>query len=89
MSILDTKHDDTLVDFTFDHELVIDRQSVETTETPIVEKHRRASEGGRVARFFAAMRERNFERNASSYFAGQPALYQDYRAALARRDNTQ
>ena len=58
MSILDTKHDDTLVDFTFDHELVIDRQSVETTETPIVEKHRRASEGGRVARFFAAMRER-------------------------------
>jgi hypothetical protein len=42
-----------------------------------------------VARFFAAMRERNFERNASSYFAGQPALYQDYRAALARRDNTQ
>jgi hypothetical protein len=83
MSILDTKHDDAaLVDFTFDHELAV---GAATLAAAIAQEHRPASEGGRVAHFFTAMRQRSLIKNGASLFA-EPALYEEYRASLARRD---
>jgi len=85
MSILDTTRENrTLIDHEVDHKVARNEAPTRTTSTS-PSRVTRQERPRHVSRFFAALRPRGFSARDRALLA-EPAIYQEYRASLARQE---
>jgi hypothetical protein len=85
MSVLETKHDQDVVEFVLDPAVPTERKTPERASAAVDAVRPAQNYFGRVARLLATARERRSSKNARAQFF-EPAVYQEYRTRLARRE---
>jgi hypothetical protein len=90
MSILDTQHDDVTVEFEATTVTAVEappRVARPSRPTTVPVESRRPARTSMFARIVARVAASGRDKDRGLIFAAEPAVYEEYRASLARRNN--